>query len=388
LQADKGHLSSNNEFETRSPAGPLSWLIVRSFFLLVSLSLVSGLNAIPAQAIGPHGEYSGKTDKCGQCHAMHTAKTLTLLTKSQPTDLCISCHSKGIGADTAVMDGAMMHPTAPGSGVYNNQGTLLGGGFSSLGATASTTSQHQLGLVAPPAGATGASTIELQCLSCHTPHDSANYRSLRRSPGDMPVDVSVAWNQPPPVDDGSGGTVEDYGFTDRIYGTGITYDPITHVLSGTSVEVTRCYKSGISAWCSACHSTYMATNDSNGKPNAYRGPGGTPYNAGDSAGSIVRYRHAVEVPVLGGHNIYSSTTIYNLPTDLPLNDVNNNGRDAADTINCLTCHRAHGTDKHMTGQAILAGPGDRGSLPQGQDSMLLRLDDRQVCQLACHRVVN
>jgi predicted CXXCH cytochrome family protein len=357
----------------------LSWL-TRIAILLLSLAIFTTLSAsYAAAAVGPHGSFSAATQKCERCHAMHGSTTQTLLTQKTAMDLCISCHSKGIGADTAVIDGALLRPVESGSSVFDNLGTLLGGGFDSIGATGSTTSKHMIGTTGQAFGGNGEGIV-LDCLSCHTPHDSPNYRLLRRRPNGVASDILVGWNGPwetTTVDaDGKTIVTVDNAYTDQSFGSGTTFDPVAGTFGGASREVTRNYKSGISQWCSACHSSYMNRHDT------------TAYNAGDSIGSAIRYRHAVDVRITGGYNIYDSLVRYDLATDLPLEDLAGDGRTADDEMMCLTCHRAHGTAAVMTGETILASTGDRGSLPSGADSMLLRLDDRQICQTACHKVVS
>lgn len=274
-------------------------------------------------------------------------------------ELCESCHSGGIGADTAVMQGAVMKPAEPG-GEYVIAGTLLGGGFEGIGGATNTTSKHNLGEVAAPYGSNDmGATIELTCTSCHTPHEGPNYRLLRRRVGDAAADLSVTWNGPDQVE---GGT-EDNKYAE------VDMEPAEPGVQHRTYN----YRSGMSAWCSTCHSKYMTRSDD------------TPYNAGDNAGDKVRYRHAVDVPVMGRNNIYNPATTYDLPTDLPLQDVGGDGRTNEDTITCLTCHKAHGSNATM-GTSIDSQASTRGSLPT--DSMLLRLNDRQICQSACHKVVN
>ncbi len=359
-----GLLSCEYVAEARHLVGAWLQLILFPFLTAVLVTALFVFASIPAQAVGPHGPFDATTEKCEKCHAMHTGATQTLLPKTSVVSLCQSCHSGGIGADTAVMQGALMKPSSPDSSDYIVAGTLLGGGFDGIGGVTNTTSKHDLGMVAAPYGSENmGTTIELTCISCHTPHQGPNYRLLRRRAGDSANDVLVTWNGPDDLGDGS----LDYCYSEY------DQDPGT---AGVQ-HYTFNYNSGMSAWCSSCHSRYMTRSDA------------TPYNAGDSAGERVRYRHAVDVPVMGRYNIYNPATTYDLPTDLPLQDVSGNGHvvgtDPTDTITCLTCHVAHGANTTM-GAAIDSQAGTRGSLPT--DSTLLRLNDRQVCQIACHKVVN
>jgi cytochrome c553 len=303
------------------------------------------------------------------------------------TELCVSCHSKGAGADTAVMEGAVIE--ASDGGVEPAKWPrLLGGGFTMVGNQEPVTGSHMLLATAAPYGsAVSGSLISLECVSCHTPHDGPNYRLLRQQPGDITGTlISVPWNAPPDVTttdpDGKTITVKDYAYAEQSFGTGIVYDPATRTFSGTSAEVTRNYRAGIAEWCTACHSRYMTRSDLEA------------YDAGDAEGATPRYRHAVGVPIKSAFNHYLGATVsYDFQTDLPLEDKGNTGTGAIgrtddDAMTCLTCHKAHGSSAVMTGSAVLASDGDRGSLPADTNSMLLRLNNRQVCQTACHRVVN
>ncbi len=368
----RGLLSSEYVSEARRPLGALPKLILFYFLTVTAIFFVLVFLSRPVSAVGPHGPFSSTSEKCEKCHAMHRTTNSMLLVKEDSVALCLSCHSGGIGADTAVMQGALMKATAPGSGSYVVLGSLLGGGFDAIGGSAVSTSKHILRSTAAPYGSDNMSSqIQITCVSCHTPHENDNYRLLRKQPGGSGPDMTVTWNGPYLNPDGS----QDYAYEQRAYGPGLTYNPGTHEFSGTSKEVTRNYRSGLPAWCSSCHTRYMNRQDS------------APYNAGDIVGAAVRYRHAVDVPVIGRHNIYDTVVPYDLPTDMPLQDVTGNGRTADDTISCLSCHFAHGTSAQMHDETASASlVADRGTLPT--DSMLLRLDDRQVCQIACHRVVN
>ncbi len=158
------------------------------------------------------------------------------------------------------------------------------------------------------------------------------------------------------------------------------------------------------------------------------------YDAGDGYGGLVRHRHPINVPFTVWQDTkYSPTYIAgdralvlepsdwqafstSIPyVDIPLDheagyltpgsEQANQTYDVEDWIECLTCHRAHGTDATMTGyaRAILSpmtiddqwstlvpqpvgpslnSPRDEGVPPTG-DSALLRANNRGVCE-RCH----
>lgn len=347
-----GFLKSFNNMRTKPRLRALfplfSYLLAAAAFFFIAFPQT-------AAAAGPHGGFSSKTDFCSTCHMMHTGRTATLLPQTTATGTCLSCHSKGTGADTAVNEGALMHPVNPGDPAPTVSPTLLGGGFATVGNKNPVTGKHTLGISANPYGNySETETYQLECTSCHTPHGGPNYRLLRQRPGDAASDISVPWNGP--------STATDNGYTETDFSGG---NP------AASKEMTRNYKSNIATWCSTCHSRYMTRMDP------------APYDAGDAAGSQARYRHAVDVAITKDEPDVINQRVYKLTTDLPLQDLTGNGRTPDDTMTCLSCHRAHGTDATVGGAAALQ-VAERGSLPAGDNSMMLRLNDRLVCQ-ACHK---
>lgn len=143
------------------------------------------------------------------------------------------------------------------------------------------------------------------------------------------------------------------------------------------------------------------------------------YDASDGYGNIARHRHPINVPMsnfLGDRALTYDPFVFaaNYPggttfVDLPLaHDPNVESGpyasgvqtyDADDWIECLTCHRAHGTDAVMTGYAnaglsLQDFPGGWGSYlvpnpdttpgpPPANSSALLRANNRGVCE-RCH----
>ncbi len=323
-----------------------------AFVLTMTLVMVMLLSSpVFAADDSPHGHFTSNTDKCKSCHRVHSGSTASLLPEQSITQTCVSCHSNGSGADTGVMQGAYFDAGHPGHSWGVNGGTLVGGGFALVGNSAAVTGSHQLDAAGKPYGTTTGVSYVLTCVSCHTPHEGPNYRLLRRNVADSPTDIRVTSNE---LD-------KNYCVTDYGAAPGIQ-------------EYTRNYKSGIAAWCTACHAKYMT-----------RGGvfGADVYNAGDMYGSVTRYRHAIDVPITGRADAANGIA-YNLTTNLPLQDLTGDGRTADDTITCLTCHQAHGGAAIMHGAAILTS-GQRGALPSSGDSTLLRQDDRNVCR-DCHNL--
>lgn len=353
--------------------------------LLLGFVFMAATPAFAAVMPNAHDGFANDDAICVICHRTHTALNEQLLRSDG--GMCLTCHQGGIGADTDVWNGA--YAEFPNSDNYDwgaTNGTLLGGGFAHVGGSTmgAATSNHKLSVALVPPGSTSGASVQLECTSCHTIHTNflmpEQYRQLRSTLGDAIVPISVPWNGPweGPAQTMPKNAAGYMAYTDTQFGTGVTFNTTTGTFSGASREVSRNYKSGIAAWCSACHSKYMDRKDL------------VAYNAGDSEGLAIRYRHAVNVKITSSFNIITPTTLYDFATDLPLEDKTGLGRSVEDTMTCLTCHRAHGTSAVMTAfsETDLKSAGDRGTLPSGTDSMLLRLNDREVCQTACHKVVS
>lgn len=310
-------------------------------------------------AASPHGPFSSATDKCSSCHRMHTSVGLKLLPQPTNQALCESCHAKGQGADTAVMEGTFIDSQNPHQSWGVDEAVLLGGGFNTIGGSSPVTGRHRLLEAGVPYGTASGSSYVLTCLSCHTPHYGPNYRLLRRQPGGATGDIHVTWNGPW-TDASQTAQGGDYrGYTEQDF----------TVVSGYK-EYTRNYQGGIAVWCAACHTKYTT-----------RGP--EVYDPGDVFGAAARYRHGIDRPI-GGSVDPANGIPYNLATNLPLQDLGGDGHTADDQVTCLSCHRAHGTDVVMQGDADLS-PAERGGLPAGGDGMLLRLNGREICR-DCHRM--
>ena len=141
----------------------------------------------------------------------------------------------------------------------------------------------------------------------------------------------------------------------------------TETVFGDPAEYTRNYQSGLSAWCSGCHNVYIEP--------------ASPYDIGDGSGSTIMRRHKVDITLTNTEPLMGTPA-----TDLPLNDLTGNGRTDDDTMSCVTCHRAHGTDTDSTEVGAYQAA-SRGFLPPINTSMLLRRDNRGVC-IDCHGYLN
>jgi len=408
--------------------------MTKRFSILLALVAFAAILA-PSAAFANfaiHGNYVNDTDACAGCHRAHTSvSSLTwsdaggnnhsaLLVSSATTmkEFCYACHdSAGQSADTNVSDGLYY-----GTDYGTNMGVLNGGGFESFEDTPTTSSHVSNGgkwgaygggyFGQGASGATGNFTdtgnpktsnlagesnkIAMDCATCHDPHGSANYRILKSLVNGNYVGGYVASATAPtnPTPDGFVSSVEtgwpDEGF--RLHTAYPAYEPnYTTPMYAKGYDMaagTQDADKGMSGWCAGCHSTYVGDSTqtfTNSLGIVYQSLAST-YNAGDGAGFTLRHRHPINV----------SLSTYNGPdkasmvvTDLVLpvaNDLAEKGNPSttdSDWVECLTCHRAHGTISQMSGFSVDTSGSGLPPFVSATPSALLRLDNRGVCE-ACH----
>ncbi len=299
---------------------------------LVPLLVLGLLVALAGQAYangGPHGGYTATTDACAGCHRAHTAQGPNLLTAASTYELCMSCHgAAGTGADTNVADGVYTNRQGGGEGTVNDP--LLGGGFVNYQTVAVTSIHDSDGTLSAAwgygvaRGSTANLPGALTCGSCHDPHGSPNYRILR----------------------------------ENIAGNAVTVDQVDENNKNYTAEQ---WPDNVSNVCVACHGAYHVTRANSGEDN-------TDDNAGnvDYGGDISTYAHRIGMNYSYDGNVDPEATGYGGYT-LPLT--------ASKNVACQTCHLPHGTSASMTAQA---------TAPFTNDSALLRLDNRGVCEV-CHQ---
>jgi predicted CXXCH cytochrome family protein len=347
-------------------------------FLLVSTGRANA-NA------GPHGNFNGSTDSCAGCHRAHSGQSGDgFLFKAQDIEaLCLSCHSGGSGSkldvvngkDTSsganLLGGAFGGPTgltSSGALVTSKHGTdgswrtMWGSGGASgdcvLCHAADSTripvnplTFQQIPMVnfrANPSSPTASmnSQVQLTCLSCHDVHGNNNYRILRYA--DKCLDPLSPWHDP-------------------IFGNNLpcAVTVTSNEPANNKNYSSPNYKSGMTDWCSTCHSNYRNTTDS--KYLMFGGTTPMTFDAQDGNGDVMRYRHNANAAL---------STIGLTPADAaPLPVESDPALPGQEKMTCLTCHYAHGSTVLMTGAAAAVAP--------THDSALLRMDDRQVCE-KCH----
>ncbi len=370
---------------------------------------------------------------------------LAVTTATTMLDYCYACHdATSQGADTNVQQGIYEGT------LYGTTGGILnGGGFESVGTTAPVTSTHVAngsswgaygggyngqGAIGADGQYTAASDpidanvgesvqIKMDCDTCHDPHGSSNYRALKAYAngnyvgGYIPVPGNPENPTPDPFVwsneegypaggfalhtryDGTVPNVPGYvpNYTEPLYAKGYT---------GTALGTPVAAK-GMSGWCVGCHSTYMVNNDGtpwSGATQQLTKSDGTVYNAmawvynaGDGGGLALRHKHPINTPMSNYNgpdkeSLIVTEQVLPLAKDFdPTGVVTPGGQD--DWVECLTCHRAHGTSAIMTGFATLEGSQsiiDTGTdglphnvFPASEVSALLRLNNRGVCE-TCH----
>jgi predicted CXXCH cytochrome family protein len=359
--------------------------------------------------------------RCASCHRAHTAKAEKLLKLAQPA-LCYSCHAslgsnldvldgsskgqalRGGGFEYAVIDGAgasktmpdvldaYQHPLSEQVPVSTQKDAVTGlpvidavTGLPVLAASA-VTSRHQIdgttqgtmwgnGAVSDTVGAplaAGKTGVTLECGSCHDPHGNGNYRILRPVPNDASTTavaatattpevlaVAVAPVNIPDAVQKNYTTTNYWLVADRMAGgtgTGTVADPFVPVAAGT----TDGYIKNVAAWCTTCHTRYLAGSGS------YK----TPLTSGSGATLVT-----------------DATFTYRHRSDRA-------DKDGLNVPNCIQCHVSHGSNVAMTSRAASVAAPD-GSIPGAtvanggtgtmMVSRLLRVDNRGTCEM-CHNV--
>ena len=223
---------------------------------------------------GPHVTGAGiVTDSCASCHRAHTAQAGELLAQPQ-TALCYTCHgASATGANTDV-EGGVGYPSA---GRAGTAGALRGGGFQYALIDSANSSGRQGGKSNPggvvpvradPAAVTSTHSVDssdqtawgngpisatvdygevmpLRCGSCHDPHGSGSYRTLRATPRDSGA--------------GSPGVTIPDAAT-KVY----TTDNYWQVEDAGAPA----FIANISAWCATCHTRYLSATSYTGSGDA------------------------------------------------------------------------------------------------------------------------
>jgi hypothetical protein len=369
---------------------------------------------------------SQDAETCPYCHREHTAVSAVSYTDSQGDqknalliggnatsiqEFCYTCHGQGgQGAHTNVQAGVYEAANEDLTTIFgyktdeSETGAVLNsGGYEDMGAKgAIITSSHLNSSAAclewgevhnKDDGGTG---VIMDCISCHDPHGSSNYRMLRDEVNGIKTGGPTPWVISNEIGYPTG------GFRQRLNYCALGYKP-DYTEARYAQPVDGDPSKGISGWCASCHTDYNVTSSC--------GQGGN--NVTGGYGNLVRHRHPVNRPLAsftGGRSLLVGTTNgegsfndglndpWNLvPTenkpahDIPLEHdavggTENRGSaqvsSLGDYIGCLTCHRAHSTASTMDSDATSATSTTDGVQPT-VDSALLRADNGGACE-RCH----
>jgi predicted CXXCH cytochrome family protein len=271
------------------------------------------------------------------------------------------------------------------------QGVMWGNG--AISATIGNVGTAVGGTATPVAGDAGLYGVTLECGSCHDPHGNGNYRILRPVPVDAgkaatmlvagkpyvpattdPITQVVTPAVPyvPPVYTTVAGTIKGVNIPDAIpdsngnkvytttnyWAAGDRSVPTTLGEGIPAATATDGYITNIAAWCTTCHTRYLAESGSYKTPNKGY-PAATATGVTDAT---FTYRHR------------SDST------------------GAADKPNCIQCHVSHGSNVAMTDSTNanftapdLKTPTTAGIPATVDNSRLLRVNNRGTCEM-CHNV--
>lgn len=321
--------------------------------------------------VNVHKNFVEDTMKCAACHSSHRAPGEKLISRKTEVMLCVLCHD-GSGSNYNVLGGLIgnKHDSAAGpidKWVSKDVSTTV-----KAAELKKATSKHDMKYTTLISAAPGGSANwsgDLRCSSCHNPHGTTNYRSLRVTPN------PYNWDK--------------YGDENRVE----VKAEVSYAGGKVGTPETVNYLTGMTEFCSSCHVDYQAGAGSG--TDAYHG------NPMFSAGVLesemygVR-RHAVYVdgndnpkyPLTGNEAVTVGDIVYPLRFEsqqkVPA-AFGGEQKDHGAAIMCGTCHFAHGTtvadknseadiNKDLTQDWYKKGLGS---------TALLRAPGRGVCQ-ACH----
>lgn len=339
----------------------------------------------------------GGVGSCDSCHSMHDArdtdaeddnKSKSLLLASDPSSVCLNCHTGPGGLDRASvfsMDGSAM---TPGGDFYWLTKTFTWAG----GASAGENHGHNviardfnlgqdLRLTQGPGG--NYQSADLGCTSCHDPHGQTGGGTKEGVP---PVSVSGSYGEQPAssttrgnyrlLGDASydgGRAAEGYRFT---YNAPVARQNLNSRFGesdGSHVD----YGSGMSEWCGNCHEGVLR-NDHSGAGSFNHPSGSSRTLTGEMITMYNTYINTGDLLAVGtGTGTGNSATAYlqfvpferGISDQQQLDPTNRKGPNSNSRIMCLTCHRVHASAFQSIGRwdfdaVLLAeshpGPGDGG----------------------------
>jgi len=286
---------------------------------------------------------------CAGCHTMHNSQDGVLvdpdspngndylLVDATPSDVCLGCHATRLGAVFAndVLSPATEH--GGGNFIFLLEDNLNDGhaGGDSANFIPGDAAGHNLNapghglasdltLTTAPGGTFNADW--LGCTSCHDPHGNANFRMLYGARS---------------IQDGL------YSFTNAA--------PVATGLAifggGESNSNHTAYKSGMSQWCSNCHTDFHNTD----YPATLKHPSGDVLGASIAA-AYNAYNGSSDLT--GGAQATAYLAMVPFEDADTLNTTSSTrGPNSGSRVMCLTCHRAHASSAPDAGRWDFNVPG-------------------------------
>lgn len=317
-----------------------------------------------------HRTFAEDTMKCAACHSTHRSSGEKLINRRTETMLCALCHD-GTGSPYNVRGGLINNTYESPAGPIDKWPISLSSVPGQEGTEVKATSRHEMKyttVISAAPGGSGAWSGELRCTSCHNPHGSTNYRSLRATPNPN------NWN--------------NYGGSNRVR----VIADIKYAGGKVGTAETVDYKTGMTEFCSSCHVDYQSASES-GVENYFGNPA---FGSGVQEEEMYGVRrHAnyvdgndnVKFPFTGTEKISVNGVSYPLKfeTAQRVPDVFGGGKKDKPAIACITCHFGHGTtiSESNSEEATIGGNKDWYIKGLGMTA-LLRVPGRGVC-MACHR---
>ncbi|MGO8672204.1 MAG: cytochrome c3 family protein [Capsulimonadaceae bacterium] len=312
-----------------------SKLLGRYLWGVLLAALLSFIALNRAQA----GEYHAMAQSiCSDCHSMHSSESgkrvesspFLLKSGSGELGVCLSCHGgEDPQAPDIVATGTAASPTDTVSTPYTSKYGSSAGCFQVDSTQTDNLYGHGLSTqarISAPLSNTYTKSGGLVCSDCHDPHGTPNYRNLLSNPNpNRSNSVSVLLNtdvfEKAPVD---------------------LLKPNAQVAYDTE-NISFSANTSISAWCIECHDQ-LATNATGSVPAHFKGHPSCVNITGD--GLHTDQDNWLNPSGNGdtGFGTAVGDTLPGIPRlryGSPTHD--NQNPSNGDTIQCLTCHKAHGS---------------------------------------------
>lgn len=337
----------------------------------------------------------GGVGACDACHSMHNAKdsnatagkgSKSLLLASDPSSVCLNCHTGTGGVNSPSVFSADGSAMSPGGDFYWLTKTFSWFGGSSPGDSHGhnvIALDFNLGgdlqLTQSPGGSYR--SADLGCTSCHDPHGQVKGGTAEGSP---PISVSGSYGEQPASGtirgnyrllgdaryDG-GRAAEGFRF---IYDAPVARQNINRRFAESDTSHVD-YGSGMSEWCGNCHGGILQNEHAGG------GGFGHPSGRGETLGSeiIAMYNAYINtgdlLAVGAGTGEAATAYLQFVPFERGSSDpgllepTSRKGPNSNSRLMCLSCHRAHASAFKSAGRwdfdaELLAqshpGPGDGG----------------------------